>query len=614
MRSSVIVATKTIGTQSWKPGVTLALGALLAACGGGGGGGEGAQGSCADVAGVWLAVEEMDATACGSGVDTSEQRYLITQSACSIIVNLYDEEFQGTVSSNRISWTGSYSVPGGTITITAMDVTLAADGRAASGAASWRYSGGGTSCAGTTRINATRKEPVHVVSTVPAGGAAAVPITSPVVIEFSETIQGFPPPEKFTLTAGGAAVDGELAFTDSRTLTFTPSEPLRYATTYTATVRAGIEFAWGELLAADHALTFTTAALPEHDYWARIPAAGAPAGTSENTMVWAGDVAVAWGGMRAGDFGIVNTGGRYDPAADAWSPTSTATAPAARTDHTAVWTAGLASPVMVVWGGTDDFSTLASGGRYDPASDTWSPVSQSATLDGISTALPARTEHLAVWTGSRMLVWGGHGPGTTDQRVVWSYDPVADTWTGNTGDGVSPEGIQGASAVWTGTELIVWGGSYGMDTGSGSRYHPGTNTWSAISTDGAPSARSDHAAVWTGSRMIVWGGRNNAYSLDDGASYDPASDTWAALPPAVGLGGRSDHDAVWTGSEVVVWGGSHGLDALPGGRYDPATQQWKAFPTLNQPQGENGSKVVWSGTDVIVWGGWPSSDGGRYRP
>jgi len=32
------------------------------------------------------------------------------------------------------------------------------------------------------------------------------------------------------------------------------------------------------------------------------------------------------------------------------------------------------------------------------------------------------------------------------------------------------------------------------------------DTWTATSTTNAPTARVDHTAVWTGSEMIVWGG------------------------------------------------------------------------------------------------------------
>ena len=35
---------------------------------------------------------------------------------------------------------------------------------------------------------------------------------------------------------------------------------------------------------------------------------------------------------------------------------------------------------------------------------------------------------------------------------------------------------------------------------------PCTDQWAATTTANAPAARSDHTAVWTGSEMIVWGG------------------------------------------------------------------------------------------------------------
>ena len=34
------------------------------------------------------------------------------------------------------------------------------------------------------------------------------------------------------------------------------------------------------------------------------------------------------------------------------------------------------------------------------------------------------------------------------------------------------------------------------------------DTWTATSTTSAPDGRYDHTAVWTGSEMIVWGGHN----------------------------------------------------------------------------------------------------------
>ena len=57
--------------------------------------------------------------------------------------------------------------------------------------------------------------------------------------------------------------------------------------------------------------------------------------------------------------------------------------------------------------------------------------------------------------------------------------------------------------------MIVWGGYDNhnfIELNTGGRYDPGTDTWTATSMTNAPTARDYHTAVWTGREMIVWGG------------------------------------------------------------------------------------------------------------
>src|SRR5207247_11073175 len=78
-----------------------------------------------------------------------------------------------------------------------------------------------------------------------------------------------------------------------------------------------------------------------------------------------------------------------------------------------------------------------------------------------------------------------------------------DTWTDTTtSNAPAPRYIH--TAVWTGSEMIVWGGYAGL--GTGGRYDLNTDTWTPTSTTNAPSPRYHHTAVWTGSEMIVWVG------------------------------------------------------------------------------------------------------------
>ena len=109
---------------------------------------------------------------------------------------------------------------------------------------------------------------------------------------------------------------------------------------------------------------------------------------------------------------------------------------------------------MIVWGGEDD-TFLNTGGRYNPSTDSWVATST-------SNAPEARAWHTAVWTGSNeMIVWGGYGGGPNELNTGGRYHPGTDTWT-VTSTINAPIAREGHTAVWTGTEMLVWGGVTGQ--------------------------------------------------------------------------------------------------------------------------------------------------------
>ena len=196
-----------------------------------------------------------------------------------------------------------------------------------------------------------------------------------------------------------------------------------------------------------------------------------------------------------------------------------------------------------------------------------------------------------VWTGSEMIVTGFHTGGR--------YDPVIDVWTATSTVG-APDTSSGR-AIWTGTERIFWG----SDASHSGRYDPLTDVWQSISGAGAPSFRVRHSVVWTGSRMIVWGGGSDPFQplfLNDGKAYDPTTDTWSPISSMGAPSGRWNHRAFWTGSEMIIWGGATNHVTLTGGRYNPASDSWSSMPTTNSWEA-SGASAVWSGTKMIVWGG-----------
>ena len=120
-----------------------------------------------------------------------------------------------------------------------------------------------------------------------------------------------------------------------------------------------------------------------------------------------------------------------------------------------------------------------------------------------------------------MIVWGG---GEASQyNDGGRYDPVADQWVGTTSTVGAPVGRNFFCAVWTGTEMIVWGGHDGTNyVNSGGRYDLSTNTWKgATPTSGAPTPRDGVSGVWSGREMVLFGGHNGSTPLNDGARYQP---------------------------------------------------------------------------------------------
>lgn len=296
---------------------------------------------------------------------------------------------------------------------------------------------------------------------------------------------------------------------------------------------------------------------------------------------------------------------------------ASAGAPRPRVGQSAVWT----GTRMLVWGGqlVRGAAYRADGAAYDAADGRWTPIP--------AAPLAPRSEHVAVWTGSRMLVWGGAVQGQNVAPTSFadgaSYDPAAGRWTAIAASPLEPRAL--AAAVWTGSRMLVWGGvtvggtvssqlanlralagggsskiddEGGTAHADGAAYDPSSNTWSPLAASPL-AARSDPVAVWTGRELLVWGGATTAETgaaFNDGAAYDPSSNTWRSIRPApVSPGAR--YVGAWTGTRMLVWGGQHAEAAA----YDPATNRWVRLPRsplsfIPQPT------AVWTGRVMAVWG------------
>jgi N-acetylneuraminic acid mutarotase len=306
--------------------------------------------------------------------------------------------------------------------------------------------------------------------------------------------------------------------------------------------------------------------------WIATSMTNAPSARSGHTAVWTGTDMLVWGGAGSVP---VNSGARFNLASNAWFPISTTNAPEARTFHTAVWT----GREMIIFGGYDQTNLfnrtfLSDGARYSPLTDTWTNISQSPFFAS------ARAAHTAVWTGTEMIVWGGYtdtgglSPTFSYISTGGRYNPATDSWIGLPFGG--PTGRRFHTAVWTGSEMLVWGGQTSTgSTNTGSRYNLASNTWTALPTVAAPAARERHTAVWNShlKQMIICGGYSSVLgtTLDTGAFYDPTIDKWTTIPVIPFGGQRMDHCAVWTGAQMIIFDGNmFSGDLNSGYAYTPA--------------------------------------------
>jgi hypothetical protein len=113
--------------------------------------------------------------------------------------------------------------------------------------------------------------------------------------------------------------------------------------------------------------------------------------------------------------------------------------------------------------------------------------------------------------------------------------------------------------------MIVWGGADSdlNDLDTGGRYNPSTDSWVATNLNNAPSRRDSHTAVWTGDEMIVWGGvwlTSPPIDFNTGGRYDPSTDSWTATGTMNVPHARDSHTAVWTGDKMIIWGGGYYID------------------------------------------------------
>jgi hypothetical protein len=334
--------------------------------------------------------------------------------------------------------------------------------------------------------------------------------------------------------------------------------------------------------------------------WTRIATTNAPSERTGHAFAWSGCYGLPLGGVAANGAAAASLA-IYDPRGNVWTslgdalgadavlgsaviyrhfyafgahaagrtlaeatlattPITAPVAPMVACDGRATVTA--AGPKAVYWTAAQGASCQR-GLVYDAMIDAWGPLPDA----GAPTARGAQAVALASdvagdnATQAQLVVWGGvdaaGAPVASGARIA-VLPVVGDAWRPIAAAG-APTPRRGFASAWTDRELFVWGGCDGAGDGAcdaaasavatGGLYNPETDTWRAVSTDGAPTLKARAVAAWTGRQVVVFDGTN-------GAAYDPASGVWRALPTTDAPQLRDGGALAWTGSALIAWGAS----------------------------------------------------------
>lgn len=357
--------------------------------------------------------------------------------------------------------------------------------------------------------------------------------------------------------------------------------------------------------------------------WVTMTAAPQNAERARACAVWAGDRVFIWGGMKLPGNELRDDGLTYDPKNDQWDALAPdASAPSARAEPVCLWT----GTKVFVWGGVDPITKtqFQDGSLWDPATGTWEQLATGGPI--------GRSRPVALWTGTSVVLWGGTNlPDNKGAKSGATWIPNADpTWKALSLT-EAPTKNKELAAVWTGTDVLVFGG---RDDGGGNVYNtiygytpPAPGVWSLIALDGTPPAvRANAFAAYANAHMMVWGGFDKSFvALGDGARAKlTAPVTWVALSTDNAPSARAavPFESGWiakNGSRAHLLGGvtSSTTVATDGGSYDIKADTWEPISSWGPASHQYGIGV-WSGTEFIVWGGYDGStalvDGSRWMP
>lgn len=208
----------------------------------------------------------------------------------------------------------------------------------------------------------------------------------------------------------------------------------------------------------------------------------------------------------------------------------------------------------------------------------------------------------------RILVVGGR-EGTSILATAELYDRSNNAWT-LAGSMATPRFRHSATLLPDGKVLIV-GGQDADATflATSELYDPSTNAFTAVGS--LTDARASHTATpLTNGKVLVAGGYNASKFFNAAELYDPAEKGWSAAATMADI--HSGHTATrLTDGTVLVAGGFGSTTQATAERYDPATNSWSPAGSMTEGRVSHTATLLPDG-EVLIAGGVNSTAGGTY--
>jgi Kelch motif/Galactose oxidase, central domain len=256
------------------------------------------------------------------------------------------------------------------------------------------------------------------------------------------------------------------------------------------------------------------------------------------------------------------------------------------------------------FGGIVNNMAIVNAYKYDPATNTWTPIA----------SLPApRGWFSAVSDGTYIYLLGGVDQNFNTTANLWRYDPVSNTYNTSLPSYTIPTYFH-ASAYLNGKIYRIAGAAIGTDFHV-EVYDIATNAWSMAAN--YPFANHNLMAVALGSYIYAGGG--NA-SPDKTYRYDPNTDTWDDAAIADLPAGRSSAaSGAYNGRWLLAGGDVNFAISNSVIAWDPATNTWNDLPNMVQARDllagatagvtEPGAFYAVAGNSAV---GTPSNDNQQY--